>query len=91
MAQSEAAIKVANDGLSAMNKAMALTTSLAADKIPWKVLKETMQALNENQDQYSHDAATLVGEIAKALLDSHDQYVASVNIMDACGARKPSA
>lgn len=82
MAKTGAAIQVANNGLCAMNKVIGLTTTLVAETIPWKELKETVQELNKNQDQYSTEAEALVRKIAQALLDSRDQYVTSVNTVD---------
>ena len=75
-------IMLAMDAVSAVTHAMVVINKLMEATIPWKDFREIIQKLEESKDQYSNEAASVVGEVAKLLLDSSDSYVLSVNNVD---------
>ena len=76
------AIGLATGGISAVKQAMTVISDLMDATIPWKDFREIIKRLKESKDQYSNEAASVVGEVAKLLLDSSDSYVLSVNNVD---------
>ena len=77
-----AAIGLAIGGVSAATKAMTVIKELIDTTIPWRDFQEIIKRFKESKDQYSNQAASIVGEVAKLLLDSCDSYVSSVNNVD---------
>ena len=76
------AIELATDGVAAVKQAMTVISDLLDSTIPWKDFREIIKRVKESEDQYSNEAALVVGEVAKLLLDSCDSYVLSVNSVD---------
>ena len=82
MEMAATAIGLATGGISAVKQAMTVISELMDATIPWNDFREIIKRLKESKDQYSNQAASVVGEVAKLLLDSCDSYVSSVNNVD---------
>ena len=84
-------IGMANAGVNSAKNSMMLLQDLIDSTIPWEEFRNTMQALNDSKDQFSTKAATVVGQVAKLLLDCGDRYMSSVNAIDKwCKSAVPS-
>jgi len=57
---------------------LGLYNQIAEKVIPWKTFEEIIEHLNKTKDQYSSEAAKLVGDVQTLFLDAKDDYNASV-------------
>jgi hemolysin E len=73
-----AAIAVAQGGIEAAESVLGLYNQIAEKVIPWKTFEEIIEHLNKTKDQYSSEAAKLVGDVQTLFLDAKDDYNASV-------------
>jgi hemolysin E len=84
--EAQGVVGTVRDGIEAANKALDLYNKVIDQIIPWKTFEDTIKELTRYQENYSNDAAKLVGDVKKLLLDSQDQYFSATQLVyEWCG------
>ena len=79
-------VDVVKGSIDAADKALDLYNKVLDQVIPWDSFEKAMKELTRYQNDYSKEAAALVGEIKTLLMNSLDKYFeATQNIYEWCG------
>jgi len=70
-------VDIADKGIKAGSNAIDLYNKMVDQAIPWKTFDKYINDLKANKEQYSSDAAKIVGEVQVLLMNSKDSYDSS--------------
>lgn len=68
------AIKIAKEGIDAVNSALGLFNKVLDQIIPWNTFEGTIKKLDRYREDYSNESAEIVGEIKASIADAVDKY-----------------
>lgn len=69
-----AAIRITKQGFEIVDKGLELYTKVLDEVVPWKSIEETVKGLDRYRDNYSNEAADIIGEIKTLILNTTDKY-----------------
>lgn len=86
----KAGIEIAKEGIDAVDKALDLYNKVFDQIVPWKTLNETIEKLDKFRQDYSQEAANLIGNTKTLMMDGMDAYFrATQSVYEWCGLAVP--